>query len=86
MSEKEKAPSNMVSQDELGIFADGKLDAQDAKRILQSKTVWVNLIAFIAFFLQSKWGYVIDEAIQAQILTIVNIGLRYVTKTPIVWK
>ena len=71
--------------DTLGILDDGKIDLQDAKRIIQSKTIWVNLLAFVAFFLQSKYGYVMDEGMQAQILTIINIGLRYVTSTPIVW-
>lgn len=71
--------------DTLGILDDGKIDMQDAKRVIASKTIWVNLLAFVAFFLQSKYGYVMDEGMQAQILTIINIGLRYVTSTPIVW-
>jgi hypothetical protein len=74
-----------AQMDTMGILDDGKIDIQDAKRVLASKTVWVNLLAFVAFFLQSKYGYVMDEGMQAQILTIINIGLRYVTSTPIVW-
>ena len=72
--------------DSLGILDDGKIDIQDAKRLIASKTVWVNVLAFVAFFAQSKFGYVIDEGTQAQILTVINIALRYVTKGPVVWK
>lgn len=82
----EQQPVTKPNQlDTLGILDDGKIDMQDAKRVLASKTIWVNLLAFVAFFLQSKYGYVMDEGMQAQILTIINIGLRYVTSTPIVW-
>ncbi len=84
-SETTKEPIKPAQMDTMGILDDGKIDMQDAKRIIQSKTVWVNLLAFVAFFLQSKYGYVMDEGMQAQILTIINIGLRYVTSTPIVW-
>lgn len=80
-----KEPIKPAQMDTMGILDDGKIDMQDAKRIIQSKTIWVNLLAFVAFFLQSKYGYVMDEGMQAQILTIINIGLRYVTSTPIVW-
>lgn len=84
-SETTQEPIKPAQMDTMGILDDGKIDMQDAKRIIQSKTVWVNLLAFVAFFLQSKYGYVMDEGMQAQILTIINIGLRYVTSTPIVW-
>jgi hypothetical protein len=80
---KEGQEQNFVKDDPLGIFDDGKLDMEDVKTILHSRTVWVNIIAFIAFFAQSKFGYVIDESIQAQMLTVINIGLRYITSTPV---
>lgn len=60
-------------------------DHSDFKTIIQSKTFWVNLIALLAFVAQQKWGFVMDEATQAQILGIVNIGLRMITSKPIVW-
>jgi len=85
MSEENKEPVKPAQLDTLGILDDGKIDMQDAKRIIRSKTVWVNLLAFVAFFLQSKYGYVMDEGMQAQILTVINIGLRYITSSPIVW-
>jgi hypothetical protein len=81
----QKDPIIPAQQDDMGILADGKIDAQDVKHILRSKTVWINLLAFVAFFIQSKWGYVMDEALQAQVLTVINIGLRYVTSEPVKW-
>jgi hypothetical protein len=56
------------------------------KSILLSKTIWVNVLAIIAFVLQSKFGFVIDETTQLQILAGVNVVLRFVTKEPISWK
>lgn len=56
------------------------------KSIYKSKTFWVNVIALIGFIVQQKSGFVIDENIQIQILAIINILLRAVTKEPVVWK
>lgn len=56
------------------------------KSIFTSKTFWVNMIALIAFAVQSHWGFVVDEALQAQVLMIVNIILRTITKDPVKWK
>jgi hypothetical protein len=72
-------------KDTLGILDDGKIDVQDAKRLIESKTFWVNALAFLAFGIQSKFGYVIDESVQAQILTAINVVLRMITKDPVVW-
>ena len=55
------------------------------KRILYSKTIWVNLLAFIAFWVQKEYGFVIPEELQIQALTLINIALRFVTKEPIKW-
>jgi len=55
------------------------------KRILKSKTIWVNLLAFIAFWVQKQYGFVINEDLQMQALTLINIALRFVTKEKIVW-
>jgi hypothetical protein len=82
----DKKPSDIIKEDEYGVFDDGKLDMQDAKHILTSKTIWVNILAFVVFFAQSKFGFIIDETTQAQILTLINIGLRYITKDPVRWK
>lgn len=64
----------------------GEDQHQRIKPIWQSKTFWVNLIALIALGVQQKWGYVIDEAIQVQILTVVNVGIRMATKDAVSWK
>lgn len=55
------------------------------KRIVFSKTIWVNLIAFIAFWIQKEYGFVISEDLQMQALTLINIALRFVTKDKIAW-
>lgn len=53
------------------------------KKIHQSKTMIVNIIALVAIIIQSQTGFVIDVGEQAAILTIVNMILRSVTKEPI---
>jgi hypothetical protein len=55
------------------------------KRILFSKTIWVNLLAFIAFWVQREFGFVISEDLQMEALTLINIALRFVTKDAIAW-
>lgn len=56
-----------------------------AKRVLLSKTIWINLLAFIAFWIQKEYGFVVSEDLQMQALTLINICLRFVTKEPIAW-
>jgi hypothetical protein len=51
-----------------------------------SKTLWVNALAVIALVAQSQWGYVLTPESQVAILGVVNLVLRAVTKTEIVWK
>nr|QMP83025.1 MAG: hypothetical protein [Caudoviricetes sp.] len=55
------------------------------KRIILSKTIWVNLLAFIAFWVQKEYGFLINEDLQMQALTLINICLRFLTKEAIVW-
>lgn len=55
------------------------------KRIVYSKTIWVNLLAFVAFWIQREYGFVISEELQMQALTLINIALRFVTKEAIAW-
>lgn len=55
------------------------------KRILKSKTIWVNFLAFIAFWIQKEYGFVINEDLQMEALTLINIILRFVTKEAIAW-
>jgi len=53
------------------------------KKIHQSKTMIVNIIALIAIIIQSQTGFVISVGDQAALLTIVNMILRAITKEPI---
>ncbi len=50
------------------------------KPFYMSRVLWVNLIAAVAFFVQSQYGYVIDPVYQAWALAGVNFVLRLVTK------
>jgi len=50
------------------------------KKWYLSKTMWVNLITFVALLVQSVYGFVISPEEQAAILVIINLILRAVTK------
>lgn len=56
------------------------------KNIFLSKTIWVNLLALIAFFAQRHYGFVIDESLQVEILGAINILLRIITNEPVKWR
>lgn len=56
------------------------------KSIFKSKTFWVNIVAFVAILIQQRWGYVIDESTQFQILTVINVILRSITSEEVKWK
>jgi hypothetical protein len=51
-----------------------------------SKTLWVNMLAVMAFYGQSRYGFVIDAETQAGLLAVINLFLRVITNTPIIWK
>lgn len=55
------------------------------KRILKSKTIWVNIIALICFALENKFGFPISQELQMEALSMINILLRFVTHEKIVW-
>jgi hypothetical protein len=55
------------------------------KSIFRSKTFYVNLIAMVAFAVQYRYGYVIDEGTQVQILSVINIILRTVSSEGVSW-
>lgn len=78
--------TQLQPMNDLDIDKDGDIDFQDVKKIYQSKTFWVNLIAIVAIMAQSKFGFIIDETIQVQLLGIINIGLRMITNQPVKWK
>ena len=60
---------------------------RETKKIYQSKTFWVNLIAIVGIVLNSLYGIEIDAELQATfataILGVINIILRLVTSKPI---
>lgn len=84
----DKQPIIKVANNGKQILKDiqGEDQHQRIKPIWQSKTFWVNIVALGALAVQQKWGYVIDESIQVQLLTVINIGIRMVTKDVVSWK
>jgi len=50
------------------------------KKWYASKTFWVNVISAATLLAQIRYGFIIDPATQALILTGVNIVLRKITK------
>ena len=55
----------------------------EKKPFWSSKTLWVNVLAAVALFVQNQYGYALSPDLQAYILILVNIILRTVTKTGI---
>ena len=60
--------------------------SNEAKKVWESKTFWVNVIAILALLAQTQVGFIIDPEAQAALLAVANLVLRAVTKTPISWK
>ena len=60
--------------------------SNEVKKVWESKTFWVNVIAVLALLAQTQVGFIIDPEAQAALLAVINLGLRAVTKTPIAWK
>ena len=58
----------------------------NTKKLWTSKTFWLNILAIIVVAVQTQTGFVIDIEAQAAILAVVNLALRVITKTEIVWK
>lgn len=56
------------------------------KRVFQSKVIWVNVLALLALFVQKKYGFVINEELQMELLTFINIALRFITHEKVSWK
>lgn len=51
-----------------------------------SKTLWTNALALVAMIIQGVTGKVIISLeLQATILAGINMILRLITKTPVVW-
>jgi hypothetical protein len=59
--------------------------SMSGKKFYESKTFWANVVAASAIALQMNYGFVVTPEIQALALTVINLGLRYITKQPIIW-
>lgn len=58
----------------------------DPKSWYTSKTLWANAIALVAMIAQGITGHeLISLDIQASILAVINIILRFATKQPVAW-
>jgi len=55
-------------------------DSSSTKKFYQSKTFWVNILSAVGLVVQTQTGFIIDPSIQAIGLTVVNTGLRLITK------
>ena len=60
-------------------------DQLAGKIYYKSKVFWANIVALVSFGLQMKYGYIISPELQTLGLSLVNLGLRSVTKEPILW-
>ena len=79
-----RTPKPQVTEEVVNVVVEESV-ATKVKHVFESKTIWVNLLAFIAFAIEKKYGFVIDQDLQLQALTLINIVLRFVTKDPIAW-
>ena len=50
------------------------------KKFYQSKTFWVNILSAVGLVVQTQTGFIVDPTAQAIGLTVVNTGLRLITK------
>jgi len=55
------------------------------KKWYLSKTVWANIIALVGLIAQTQTGFVFTPESQAVVLTLLNLGLRTITKEEIIW-
>jgi hypothetical protein len=55
------------------------------KKWYTSKTIWVNVVAVITSVISSRFGYTVSAEVQVGILTGLNVLLRKVTKSEVVW-
>lgn len=57
----------------------------NGKRSWRSKTLWANILSLAAIVIQTKTGYIVAPEIQASVLSLLNVGLRLITKEKIDW-
>lgn len=53
------------------------------KKWYKSRTLYVNLVAAVAFFIQQQFGFVIPMELQGMLLAALNAALRLDTSEPL---
>lgn len=53
------------------------------KPFWKSRTIWLNVLAAVALFVQQQFGYVFSVELQGLVLMILNLILRFQTDSPI---
>ena len=56
------------------------------KKWWSSKTLWVNAVAILGLVAQNALGMDLGAEAQVGLLALVNMGLRAVTKSQVVWR
>lgn len=89
-SEEQESNTNLDSMDiysSIDMNNNGTIEAEEAVQyVLHSKTIWVNLIAMVSFWIQNKYGFIVDASTQLELLSMVNVALRSFSKHRIVFK
>ena len=57
----------------------------ETKAWYQSRTLWLNVLAAVGGIVQTYTGFVISPELQGAVLIILNVILRFVTKSEITW-
>ena len=56
---------------------------QNYKIWWKSRTVWLNIVASIAFMIQTMTGFPVPIEVQGYLVAILNLVLRFDTKTAV---
>lgn len=55
------------------------------KKWYYSKTFWANVVAGLFIAVQAKWGFVLPPEYQMVAMSLINIGLRKISSTAMIW-
>lgn len=75
----------LISDEVINIVKD-ILKHPDVKGAIESKTIWINVLALASILIQLRYGLTMPAMYQAMALPVINIILRKITKDPLVWK
>jgi hypothetical protein len=84
-TKRTKKPAKPMPLVEEPVQVEEVVQENSVKSIFLSKTIWLNILAIVALILQKKFGFVLDESIQIEILGFINIALRMITKEAVTW-